>query len=231
MTRSPNPIPTPPRRRRGRSAARARQQALPARGRPRGTGGKAKELTPEEIHRIDRLLEGTRHEKRNRALFYLGLGTGMRISEIVGLEVEDVLSRGRVRNRIVLEKHSTKSKRSRTVAVSRQAVQHLQTYLKARFPTLSRASGPLFPSQKKPKQPMSSTNAILTLKRMFAAAGVASKASSHSLRRTHANTLRRNGVDLKVIQEQLGHSSLAITDRYFQVDPLEAQRAVEMLRF
>jgi len=40
-----------------------------------------------------------------------------------------------------------------------------------------------------------------------------------------------NGVDLKVIQEQLGNSSLAVTERYFSVDPLEAQRAVEQLRF
>ena len=56
-------------------------------------------------------------------------------------------------------------------------------------------------------------------------------ASSHSLRRTHANTLRRTGVDLKVIQEQLGHSSLAVTERYFEVDPIEQQRAIEQLRF
>ena len=39
------------------------------------------------------------------------------------------------------------------------------------------------------------------------------------------------GIDLKVIQQQLGHSSLAITERYFQVDPIEHQRAIEQLRF
>lgn len=77
---------------------------------------------------------------------------------------------------------------------------------------------------------MTSTNAIMILKKMFLAAGV-ENTSSHSLRRTHANTLRRNGVDLKVIQEQLGHSSLAVTERYFTIDPLETQRAVEQLRF
>ena len=74
---------------------------------------------------------------------------------------------------------------------------------------------------------MTNTNAIMTLKRMFAVAGV-EHASSHSPRRMHANTLRRNGVDLKVIQEQLGHSSLAVTERYFDVDPLEQQRAIDL---
>ena len=73
-------------------------------------------------------------------------------------------------------------------------------------------------------------NAIKVLKRMFVAAGVAG-ASSHSLRRTHANTLRRRGVDMMIIKEQLGHSSLATTQRYFDVDPAEARAAIAPLRF
>ena len=121
------------------------------------------------------------------------------------------------------------AERSRTVAVSKQAVKHLQEYLDS-LPARPGPSEPLFPSQTRPRRAMSDTNAIMTLKRMFADAGV-EHASSHSLRRTHANTLRRNGVDLKVIQEQLGHSSLAVTERYFEVDPLEQQRAIDQLRF
>jgi len=198
-------------------------------GRPRGTGGRAEELTPDQIRRIDKCLTGTRHEKRNRALFYLGLGTGMRIGELVGLRVKDVAPKRRVRSRIVLEKHSTKSKRSRTVAISKQAVKHLQEYLDRRGPGPD-TSEPLFPSQRRPNRSMTDTNAILALKRMFQVAGV-ENASSHSLRRTHANALRRQGVDMKVIQDQLGHSSLAVTERYFEVDPLEHQRAIEQLRF
>jgi integrase/recombinase XerD len=165
--------------------------------------------------------------------------TGLRKVYLVGLDdsqpsrmrdrVWDVAPKGRVRGRIVLEKHSTKSKKSRTVAVSKQAVRWLQKYLNDRGPGLD-TSEPLFPSQRWPNQAMSETNAILALKRMFQVAGV-ENASSHSLRRTHANALRRNGVDLKVIQNQLGHSSLAVTERYFQVDPLEHQRAIEQLRF
>ena len=198
-------------------------------GRPKGSGGKAEELSPEEIRRIDKCLTGTRHELRNRALFYLGLGSGMRIAEMLQLEVKDVAPHDQVLSRIVLEKHSTKSKKSRTVALSRQAVLHLRAWLEHRElnPELS---APLFPSQKRPALPMSDNNAIMTLKKMFLDAGVAN-ASSHSLRRTHANTLRRNGADLMIIKEQLGHSSLAITQRYFRADPVELQNAVDRLKF
>ena len=213
-------------------ATTSQSTTLPAnqRGRPKGTGGKAEELSLEEIRRIDRLLKDKRFEKRNRALFFLGLGTGMRISEMIQLDVTDIAPRRKVLSRIVLEKHSTKSKKSRTIAVSKQAIQHLQAYIDKRFPPPSKPKGPLFPSQKNPNRPMSSTNAILTLEKMFREAGV-ENASTHSLRRTHANTLRRCGVDLKIIQEQLGHSSLAITERYFEVDPIEHQKAIELLKF
>ena len=197
-------------------------------GRPTGSGGKAEELTAQEIRRIDKCLIGTRHEFRNRCLLYLGLGSGMRISEMVALKVKDVAPHGEVLNRVVLEKHATKSGRSRTVALSSQAVGHLKKYL-ATVPPKS-VEAPLFPSQKHPDKPMNSTWAIQMLHDMFREAGVAN-ASSHSLRRTHANTLRRNGADLMIIKEQLGHASLAITQRYFETDPMEVQAAVDTLKF
>lgn len=82
--------------------------------RPQGTGGKARPLTRDEVERIDKCLSGTPHEERNRVIFYMGLGTGMRIAELVGLRVSDVAQFGKVLDHIVLERHSTKGKRSRT---------------------------------------------------------------------------------------------------------------------
>ncbi len=199
-------------------------------GRPKGTGGKAQELTTDEIGRIEKCMVASKHQTRNLALLHLGLGSGMRISEIVNLDIQDIAPSGRVGNHVVLEKHSTKSKRSRTVAISRQAVRIVQDYLHRGFPPPARHRGPLFPSQKDPKKPMFTTNAIMILKRMFAAVGV-SNASSHSLRRTHANTLRRQGADLMLIKEQLGHASIETTSRYFAVDPIELHCAVDLLRF
>lgn len=203
-------------------------------GRPLGSGGQAKELSRDEIKRINLCLTGSLHEHRNRALFFLGLGSGMRIAEICQLRILDIahldLKKGKVEifGNLVLEKHSTKSKKSRTVYLSKQACQAVKDYLE--FREAKDESLPLFPSQMNPSAAIKANTAILMLSKMFKAAGVR-HASSHSLRRTHANALRRKGVDLKIIQEQLGHSSLATTERYFKVDPVETKRAVENLKF
>ena len=209
--------------------------------RPRGSGGKAKALTHEEIKRVDRCLTGTSTEERDRLLLYLGLGSGMRIGELTQLTIGHVAPFGAVLDQIILEKHTTKEGRSRTVFLSPQAIQQLKIYL-AHIRTISSVrrleerkgglsgSFPLFWSKKKLFNSVTPNTGAKILSRMFKQAAVHG-ASSHSLRRTHANNLRRSGADLKLIQEQLGHSSLAITERYFEVDPLEKKAALAKLRF
>jgi integrase/recombinase XerD len=200
-----------------------------ATGRPRGSGGRAEELSLAEIRRVNRRLAGTRHELRNRALLYLGLGCGMRIDELVGLKMSDVAPHGHLLSRVVLEKHSTKSKRSRTVSVSKQALAHLKCYLDKRSPE----PGPddaLFASGGTHSRSLNPAYAAQLVKQMLRNAGIAN-ASSHSLRRTHANNLRRLGADLMIIKNQLGHASLATTQRYLTADPAETQRAVDRLKF
>lgn len=212
--------------------------------RPKGSGGKAKPLTHDEIKRIDKCLTGTLNEERDRLLLYLGLGSGMRIGELTQLTVGDVAPYGKVLDEILLQKQATKEGRARRVYLAPQAVQALKHYLE-HLKTISRikrlilaesddgcipARVPLFWSQKRPLLPLSANTGAKVMARLFKLAAV-SGASSHSLRRTHANALRRAGVDLKVIQEQLGHASLAITERYFEVDPLEKRAAVARLRF
>ena len=87
-------------------------------GRPKNTGGQAEELSPEEIRRIDRCLAGTLCEHRNRALLYMGLGSGMRIDEIVKLKIRDIAPHGKILSRIVLE----------TAGVLKEAISLYQKY-------------------------------------------------------------------------------------------------------
>ena len=201
--------------------------------RPKGSGGQAREFLKEEIKRIDRCLTETLHENRNRALLWLGLGSGMRIVEMTALLIRDVAPHKKVQDFIRLEKHSTKSGKSRTVHISRQTKQCLENYLKQRYPIgieNSDLDDPLFLSQARRKEPLHPRSAIRMFSQMCQVAGI-SGASTHSMRRTHANALRRRGIDLKIIQEQLGHASLATTERYFFVDPLEKAKAIADLRF
>ena len=199
--------------------------------RPKGTGGKAKSLTRDEIARLRRSLKTTTHERRNRALIDLALGTGMRIGEIVSLVVKDVWDAQRHESleEIVLERHSTKSGKSRTVAVAPFARYSIQQYLDERQQTgILYINMLLFPSYHSIHQPMTPNGAVNVVRRLFKRASIPN-ASSHSFRRTHADMLRRMGVDLHIIQTQLGHSSLAMTEKYFAVDPAEIRNAINKL--
>jgi integrase/recombinase XerD len=196
--------------------------------RPQGSGGTAKELTAQEIKRIDKCFAETRYEHRNRAIFFLGLGSGMRISEIVNLRIKDVRPYGKLVDELVLEKHSTKAKKSRTVAISDQAQKHLQTWLDSRDDL--EHDSPLFPSQKYPRRPMGTNYAVQLMSKIFKDA-VVPNASSHSMRRTLINRMDKNGERIKVIQEQVGHTNLSTTQKYLEVTPDEKRRAVRNLKF
>lgn len=195
--------------------------------RPKGTGGQAKALSSEEIRQIDRQFSGP-YEIRNRALFYWGLGTGMRISEIVSLRLRDVAPFGEVLSQVILEKHSTKGKKSRTVYVSQQARKAMDHYLRSRG-DLDKLNLNQFVFIGK-RGPLTAKGAANVMLEAFRAANIPN-ATSHSLRRTHANTLRRKGIDLRIIQMQLGHSRLTTTAQYLSIDPIEMTQAVEDLYF
>lgn len=78
---------------------------------------------------------------------------------------------------------------------------------------------------------MSPNAAVQLIGKIFKAAGV-ENASSHSLRRTWANKMRRdNGADMFLIQQLLGHSSLATTQKYFVFCSIHAKSVVGKLRF
>jgi integrase/recombinase XerD len=77
---------------------------------------------------------------------------------------------------------------------------------------------------------MSSNWAVRLVDGLLRAAGIEG-ASSHSLRRPHANTLRRQGVDLVVIQGQLGHARLDTTAAYLSASEVERASALARIRF
>jgi integrase/recombinase XerD len=148
------------------------------------------------------------------------------VGEAVSLRVCDV----EARNTLVIERHRAKSGRSRRVYLSPDAQKHLDVYLKDRAALGAvDAEGPLFPSQRGGGF-MTANAAVRLVDKLLEGAGI-SGASSHSLRRTHANTLRRRGTDLLIIQSQLGHSNIAITQKYLNAAPVEHAAAVSALRF
>lgn len=153
------------------------------------------------------------------------LGAGLRASESAELCCGDVGQDGAV---LVQD---GKGGQARIVYLSGQALEAVNQHRATLEFTGDR--DPLFPSRKKRNgkpSPMSGTSAVNLIKKLMVDAGV-SNASSHSLRRTHAQALEAEGVSLRVIQRQLGHKRLETTVEYLAAYPPGHREAVRTLEF
>ncbi|HEY1556415.1 MAG TPA: tyrosine recombinase XerC [Kofleriaceae bacterium] len=159
--------------------------------------------------------EDARHAKlrlRDAALMELVYSTGLRVSEACALETTDI-DRDRYGVPIVLVRHG-KGGKSREVPLGGAATRALDAYLPARR-ELGASGAALF---------VNATGARLTarsvqrmVRRWSIAGGVAASATPHGLRHSFATHLLDEGVDLRSIQELLGHASLSSTQIYTKV--------------
>jgi integrase/recombinase XerD len=145
---------------------------------------------------------------RDRAILETLYGAGLRISELVALDVDDVdLEEGSVRA-------VGKGSKERIVPLGRLAVKALEAYLTRARPTLAapRSRGALFLNRRGGRLTrQGSTNII---KDMARRAGIRKRVTPHMLRHSFATHLLEGGADVRVVQELLGHASLATTQIY-----------------
>ncbi len=151
---------------------------------------------------------------RNRAIAELLYGTGIRVGELVSLDVRDLdLHRGELR---VLGKGS----RERVVPVPGLAREALGAYLETRrHPGV--LAEPLFTSLRPRRESAPRRLGERDLRRMLRerglVAGIAERVHPHRLRHSYATHLLDMGADLREIQELLGHASLSTTQKYTAV--------------
>ncbi|TAM85490.1 MAG: site-specific tyrosine recombinase XerD [Jatrophihabitans sp.] len=170
-----------------------------------------KALAQEEV---ERLLEaagyaGTPLALRDRALLEALYATGARISEAVGLAVDDLDTDERT---VLL---TGKGGKQRRVPFGSYAARAVEAYLVQARPALSAAGtgGPrLFLNSR--GGPLSRQSAWLVLKAAAERAGLAGGISPHTLRHSFATHLLDGGADVRVVQELLGHSSVTTTQIY-----------------
>ncbi|MFD6063924.1 integrase/recombinase XerD [Rhodococcus wratislaviensis] len=144
---------------------------------------------------------------RDRALLELLYSTGARISEAVGLDVDDVDTE----TRSVLLRG--KGGKQRVVPVGRPAVESLDAYLIRGRPALaSRGTPALFLNVRGGR--LSRQSAWTVLQTAADAAGISSAVSPHTLRHSFATHLLDGGADVRVVQELLGHASVTTTQIY-----------------
>jgi integrase/recombinase XerD len=146
---------------------------------------------------------------RNRALLELLYSTGSRISEAVGLDVDDIDTQARS---VLLR---GKGGKQRLVPVGRPAVQALDAYLVRGRPDLARrgrGTPAIFLNARGGR--LSRQSAWQVLQDAAERAGITSGVSPHMLRHSFATHLLEGGADVRVVQELLGHASVTTTQIY-----------------
>ncbi|MFC4002441.1 site-specific tyrosine recombinase XerD [Prauserella oleivorans] len=146
---------------------------------------------------------------RDRALLELLYSTGARISEAVGLDVDDIDAEERT---VLLD---GKGGRQRLVPVGRPALEALDAYLVRARPVLAKRGrgGPaVFLNARGGR--LSRQSAWQVLKTAAARAGITASVSPHTLRHSFATHLIEGGADVRVVQELLGHASVTTTQVY-----------------
>ena len=146
---------------------------------------------------------------RNRALLELLYSTGARISEAVGLDVDDIDTEARS---VLLR---GKGGKQRLVPVGRPAVQALDAFLVRGRPELARrgrGTAAIFLNARGGR--LSRQSAWQVLQDAAERAGITSGVSPHMLRHSFATHLLEGGADVRVVQELLGHASVTTTQIY-----------------
>ena len=149
---------------------------------------------------------------RDKAMLELLYATGIRVSELVGICLEDVKFASR------LIRIKGKGKKERLVPFGRTAEKSLRSYLRVR-PLLNKEhveETAFFLNYR--GQKLSSRSVERTVDKCIQRSAVRRKISPHSLRHSFASHLLSRGADLRIIQELLGHESLATTQKYTHLD-------------
>lgn len=148
---------------------------------------------------------------RDRAMLELLYACGLRVSELVGLRMEQVsLHQGVVR---VIGKGG----RERIVPLGEEAVEWLEQFTTFGRPAILRGRGceALFPTRR--AAAMTRQGFWCLIRRYAARAGITKPLSPHTLRHAFATHLLNHGADLRVVQLLLGHSDLSTTQIYTHV--------------
>lgn len=171
-----------------------------------------KALTNDEIARLLRLVPGEAPaDLCDQAVLELAYASGLRLAELRGLRLEQLhLDAGFV---TVIGKGN----KERVVPVGRPAVEAIQRYLVVGRPRLVTARSPAAVFLTKRGTPFAHVTLWARIKRRARRAAIARRITPHMLRHSFATHLLEHGADLRVIQELLGHATIATTEVYTHV--------------
>jgi len=175
-----------------------------------------------EVHDVEAMLKIPYTKKlvglRDRTIMELFFSSGMRISELVALNVDQMSFLKDKDSRRTFELSIVgKGKYVRTVFISPNAAEWLRTYLASR----KDVQKPLFINHRgkdiDDDHRLSPRSIQKMISRCSMLAGISKKVTPHTLRHTYATDLLSNGADLRSVQELLGHKNVATTQIYTHI--------------
>jgi len=174
-------------------------------------------LTLEESKALLKAVDGP-NQARDYAILMIFLNCGIRRSELVGLNLSDVYED---RIRVI-----GKGNKERVVYIGSACRAAIDLYLVERRQIVLSDNRALFGSRDKNRISVSAVHRLVK-KHLLQAGLDASKLSAHKLRHTAATLMLQNGVDVKTVQEVLGHENLNTTQIYTHIENTELRIAAE----
>ncbi len=169
-------------------------------------------LTKDETNALMEFPESGRpNAKRDRAILEVLYSTGARVSELVGLNLNDIdQAEGLVRLR-------GKGRKERLVPIGEVALEALREYRASLSPHASRLTSHVSPVFLNNRGGRLTARSVERLVGRYSGRLVSGRISPHALRHSFATHLLDEGADLRAIQEMLGHASLGTTQKYTHV--------------
>ncbi|MFG1460080.1 MAG: site-specific tyrosine recombinase/integron integrase [Thermoplasmataceae archaeon] len=161
-------------------------------------------------HETSRLLSFASRNPKTLAIISTLAYTGLRVSELCSLNIEDV----DLEEKVMRVRHG-KGDKDRIVIMSDECADSIEKYMKSRV-LVRTDSEALFLSRKTSRYDPTSIQRLV--KKIAKESGVIKNVTPHVLRHTFATSIMRNGANLRFIQEILGHSSISTTQIYVHLD-------------
>lgn len=187
------------------------------------------DLASPQVHRLLAQVQGDDWlAVRDRALLQLALNTGLRVSEVVHLDLEHLdFTRDQVSIKHPGRDRRVKGGKERVVPLNRMAKVALADWLDRRADLGSPVTGAVFVTRRSRRR--MSERAVQMLVAKHAESAGLSNVTPHTLRHTFASRLLDAGADLREVQDLLGHASPATTARYTHKNSEHPRRAVSRL--
>ena len=147
----------------------------------------------------------------DQAILELAYASGLRLAELRGVRLEQLHLEAGFINVI------GKGNKERVLPLGKQAVAALERYISIGRPTLVTPRSPANVFLTKRGTPFAAVTLWLRIKQRVRRAGIARNITPHMLRHSFATHLLENGADLRIIQELLGHATIATTEIYTHV--------------